>query len=497
MNNNNINTLASVLGTYTCEIQYSPTIAVETYWSKNHEVIQSQLPVDIKVLLDGETHYVAHITEVEVKRLLEIIFSDNSEESMSILAVTTGFAIYLKDSMSLSAYWVGLDIAYTLLSTLALPSIYIDLESKFRTLDNYATLIVSTLEVTDQRPRNWVRKGDTYINGGYRSFDTNFFTRKSIRSKINIKAVNKMQKVALTYKPLPTKLQKNALDIKMKFSLETNTPYYQVYHCDGCRTYPHGYQFNTMGDDYRKAQSLNLHHGKKLTADGHYWIKIAIANARGLDKLSWKERTQWVNSNINTLHKKRKVDEPAMYYKLVDEYSKHISTDKWTSMVGIDMTFSGGQIMALLSRCLKTAYHTNLTGDTRNDAYTTHNSILSSMTGKEYERKITKYLVMPHFYWSVKGPKKFFGKDYQLFLSSLKKMMPGATMVMDQLIDIALIARKEKRQYVKILDGVLDFDTQVLRNVKYKHEGLGIYLNHNFYIDDINETYRGLVARVN
>jgi DNA-directed RNA polymerase len=67
---------------------------------------------------------------------------------------------------------------------------------------------------------------------------------------------------------------------------------------------------------------------------------------------------------------------------------------------------------------------------------------------------------------------------------------------MNLLIQVAKKSRSNKVQRVEFPFGTLEYDTQVLRNVRFTHEQLGINLNHYYYISEANPDYKGLVARI-
>lgn len=66
------------------------------------------------------------------------------------------------------------------------------------------------------------------------------------------------------------------------------------------RVYPAVPFMNPQADDTGKAL-LELANGKPLGEEGEFWLKVHIANLFGVDKVSFPERVQWVEENLDAL----------------------------------------------------------------------------------------------------------------------------------------------------------------------------------------------------
>lgn len=63
------------------------------------------------------------------------------------------------------------------------------------------------------------------------------------------------------------------------------------------RIYPTPQDLNPQGDDVAKGL-LQFADGKPVGAAGLYWLKVAVANAAGQDKLALDDRVKWVDENL-------------------------------------------------------------------------------------------------------------------------------------------------------------------------------------------------------
>ena len=127
------------------------------------------------------------------------------------------------------------------------------------------------------------------------------------------------------------------------------------------------------------------------------YIKIDIANHYGLDKETWTTRLDWVNANISILEcYDIDANSPILYSKAVRSYRNAQAGKPIGHMVSLDATWSGGQLMAVLMRCAKTAEASNLinTG-TRVDIYTTVQKFMNSVFEMGATRQEIKDCLMP------------------------------------------------------------------------------------------------------
>ena len=98
------------------------------------------------------------------------------------------------------------------------------------------------------------------------------------------------------------------------------------------------------------------------------WIKIAIANAYGLDKQEYQYRLGWFNLNCHTiLHNPEyyalEASEPMMFRKMCNAYQDVMLGKPTGALVGLDASTSGVQILSALTACYKGCVHTNLIND--------------------------------------------------------------------------------------------------------------------------------------
>lgn len=154
------------------------------------------------------------------------------------------------------------------------------------------------------------------------------------------------------------------------------------------------------------------------------YIKIAIANAYGLDKETWELRLKWFNETLalgNIQACVARAAEPLLMQKAVNAYEDAMNDVPTGFLMNLDATASGIQLMACLIGCHKTAEAVNLI-DTRKreDVYGT----VAVKMGKT--RGEVKPSVMTHFYGSKAAPKATFGDDLPEFYAAMDEMLPGA-----------------------------------------------------------------------
>jgi len=167
------------------------------------------------------------------------------------------------------------------------------------------------------------------------------------------------------------------------------------------------------------------------------YLKISLANALGLDKVSWEDRVSFVDAafsggkNIDELLKD--ADEPMLARKAVRALGEYHTRTPSGYMMSMDATASGLQIMAILFGCEETARKVNLinTGF-RENAY---QHIADAM---EAPVSVVKKPVMTHYYGSKEQPKSVFGEGEELnkFYSVLESEFPGAELAMECMLDL-------------------------------------------------------------
>ncbi|RUT50974.1 DNA-directed RNA polymerase [Campylobacter fetus] len=207
---------------------------------------------------------------------------------------------------------------------------------------------------------------------------------------------------------------------------------------------------NLQGNSYRKA-SLAFAKKEKLTDRGIYWLKVDIANNYGLDKCSFEDRVNWVDTNIDNILKDPEsyipsAEEPLLFKRAIIAYKEGVIEGKAIGHIcQLDATASGPQIMSTVMRDVKAMKYFNVIGDDiRHDYYTlvakeTYNKTKSSDLWKGYPdfnaiRKVIKKPLMTLFYNSKSKPKEMFGDDtaeLKAFYEVVNEYTKGAMDLMD------------------------------------------------------------------
>lgn len=172
------------------------------------------------------------------------------------------------------------------------------------------------------------------------------------------------------------------------------------------------------------------------------WIKIAIANAYGLDKQNYQYRLDWFNLNHHSIlpnveEYALEAAEPMMFRKMCKVYQDVMLGKPTGALIGLDASTSGVQILSALTACYKGCVHTNLIDDgIRHDLYGTTAEYMSKVTGEVFSRSQLKDPLMTHFYGSTEQPKMLFGEGtpaLKAFYSFLENELPGATEAMNDM----------------------------------------------------------------
>lgn len=210
------------------------------------------------------------------------------------------------------------------------------------------------------------------------------------------------------------------------------------------RVYSRGYHIQIQANEYHKA-CLAFSKSVDLTDRGWYWLKVDIANAFGLDKLTWNERVAYVDEHITDMLAdidgwSEKADEPLLAKSALLAYQESLATGKSNHIVRLDATTSGAQLMSVLTRDIEAMEKLNVLGSgTRWDFYTLVAKEVYARTSdsklwgdnpnfKEI-RKLCKKAIMTSLYNSEAKPAEFFGKDtkeLQEFYNVLDEVVPGA-----------------------------------------------------------------------
>jgi hypothetical protein len=167
------------------------------------------------------------------------------------------------------------------------------------------------------------------------------------------------------------------------------------------------------------------------TFTGIQYIKIAIANAFGLDRKSFDFRLQWVDINravFPTIAGQAK--EKILFAKAIKALEDAEAGIPTGFIMGLDATASGIQILASLLGCETTASNVNLvdTGQ-REDVYQMCTDRMNEEMDLGLTRDDLKHPIMTSFYNSTAQPEAVFGKDtpeLALFYKVLAENLPGA-----------------------------------------------------------------------
>ena len=203
--------------------------------------------------------------------------------------------------------------------------------------------------------------------------------------------------------------------------------------CKRGRMHNEGYNISLQSSEYRKA-IISMADKEKVSKEGEYWLKIAIANAFGEDKKTFKERIKWFNQK--KVFDLSKADTPIMGDKLLKAYADMLEDKEINTNIFLDATASGIQIMAALSGCEITAKAVNMIGVTREDIYSYMMEEMNKNLAEEdhVTREQCKYPLMTHYYNSKERPRQDFN-DNQLvaFYDMLSGAFPGAEDVMESI----------------------------------------------------------------
>lgn len=192
------------------------------------------------------------------------------------------------------------------------------------------------------------------------------------------------------------------------------------------RVYSRGYHIQIQANEFHKA-CLSFSKSVDLTDRGWYWLKVDIANAFGLDKLTWDERVAYVDEHITEMLAgidawSAKADDPLLAKSALLAYKESLATGKSNHIVRLDATTSGPQLMSVMTRDIEGMQRFNVIGsNVRRDFYTevaqaiydqTRDSKLWGETPSfKNIRKDIKRSLMTYFYNSEANPKAYFGED--------------------------------------------------------------------------------------
>lgn len=180
------------------------------------------------------------------------------------------------------------------------------------------------------------------------------------------------------------------------------------------------------------------------TFTGYQYIKIDVANHFGLDKETFEDRIQWVDTHIDDLEDfTTSADTQPLYLAAVMALRKAQLGIPSGHLVGLDACSSGIQIMGALMGCTVTCESTGLVDPTvRADIYSAVTDVMNNKLQHEGirvtpSRKDVKQALMTHFYGSKEKPKEIFGDEtieLEKFYESQAEVAPGAVIAMEELL---------------------------------------------------------------
>jgi hypothetical protein len=174
----------------------------------------------------------------------------------------------------------------------------------------------------------------------------------------------------------------------------------------------------------------------------YQYILVDIANAMGLDKLSWDDRIQWTKDNDHKLESLvDQAETPPMFYGAVQAL-RDVQQGKPTGWgVSLDATASGAQILALLAGCEASASLCNVINvGARMDLYTAIYEAMLAETGGDSKitRADCKAAILTSLYGSMAQPVRVFGTGEMLtlFYKTMETRMTGAWSLNKDLISL-------------------------------------------------------------
>lgn len=184
------------------------------------------------------------------------------------------------------------------------------------------------------------------------------------------------------------------------------------------------------------------------------YLKIDIASAFGLDKLTWNQRIAWFDENTDNMGDLvTQAKEPAMFYAGCKAYNDALAGKPSGYMISLDATSSGLQLLACLTGDRKAAELCNVINykspeailefgedaeNERRDGYTVIYNKMLEAVGEEgkISRDKTKEAIMTSLYSSTAMPKKIFGEGALLdtFYATMHEVAPAAWELKDAMM---------------------------------------------------------------
>lgn len=215
------------------------------------------------------------------------------------------------------------------------------------------------------------------------------------------------------------------------------------------RIYNDGYTLNYQGDEWSKC-AINPVNNEIIEQKNIKYFYHDLANHYGLDKLTFKEKENWVNKHImkiivegndNRLDREfiQNADKKLLFKKACQTYTKIIKKEPVNYFCYNDATSSGLQILSILSNDTKIATLTNLTDNSKcYDLY----SEITKIFIKEFKlkesikdlRPYVKKIVMTHYYNSSKAIANTL-QNMRIKFDSIRKNLKINVLVIKKFLD--------------------------------------------------------------
>jgi hypothetical protein len=192
------------------------------------------------------------------------------------------------------------------------------------------------------------------------------------------------------------------------------------------RIYCKGYQISLQGTEFDKS-IIEFYKKEYLTPEGLKWLRIATANAYGVDKETFQYRILWVINNSDKLEDyTAEAAEPLIYAKCVRALRRAEAGKPIGIPIHMDATASGFQVNGCLTACEETLLVSNVLKNESNllvDLYTNIQAAMAKVSAciALLKRKVIKDGTIPAFYASEAEPKRVFGEHIEAFWSALSK----------------------------------------------------------------------------
>jgi hypothetical protein len=177
------------------------------------------------------------------------------------------------------------------------------------------------------------------------------------------------------------------------------------------------------------------------TYTGWQYLLIDAATHYGHDKMTFEDRIQWTEDNLNNLEAEiANAETKPLFAKAVMAIRKAQQGVPTGHLVGVDGCCSGIQVMSVLTGCHAGAKATGLVDpDVRADAYSACTEAMDTILGGGFHvsRKDAKSALMTSFYGSKAQPKIIFGEEtpeIKAFYEAAKTIAPGAWELLQDLL---------------------------------------------------------------